>query len=312
MNDPTMDSHDDQKSSFHLKSYELHSDHFKEYAGSGELADHAKKWLLDDTVDAWRHQRMYKLMDPVLEADPGSTWLTVGDGRFGRDSKEIEKRGGVALASDISEHLLAEAKSIGYIKEYRIENAESLSFEENSFDYVFCKESFHHFPRPVIALYEMIRVCKKGVLLIEPFDLHADTSIRTIFFQGLKNGVKFFLGRKRETHFFETSGNYVYTLSKREIEKVALGLGLRMTAFAMLNDSYVKGAEDEKQSACGPLSIKIKRQIFFKNVLSAIGLVPHELMATLIFKETPDEKMIELLNKKGYELSLLPANPYLK
>jgi SAM-dependent methyltransferase len=42
-------------------------------------------------------------------------------------------------------------------KNFQKENAEQLSFEDESFDFVLCKEAYHHFPRPMIALYEMIR-----------------------------------------------------------------------------------------------------------------------------------------------------------
>ena len=66
-------------------------------------------------------------------------------------------------ATDIAEVLLKEAKEEGYIKAYSKENAESLSFADNEFDFVFCKESYHHFPRPMIALYEILRVVKRGL-----------------------------------------------------------------------------------------------------------------------------------------------------
>ncbi len=53
---------------------------------------------------------------------------------------------------------------------YRIENSERLSFESRSCDLVFCKESLHHLARPVLGLYEMLRVCRLSALLIEPYD----------------------------------------------------------------------------------------------------------------------------------------------
>jgi hypothetical protein len=71
-----------------------------------------------------------------LIADPQARWLTVGDGRYGNDAKYISNKGGHALASDISDCLLKEAKDIGYIAEYKKENAEALSFQDAEFDYV--------------------------------------------------------------------------------------------------------------------------------------------------------------------------------
>ena len=33
-----------------------------------------------DSVDQWRHDRMFSNLDPILRARPDATWLTVGDG----------------------------------------------------------------------------------------------------------------------------------------------------------------------------------------------------------------------------------------
>ncbi|MCX7986598.1 MAG: class I SAM-dependent methyltransferase, partial [Bacteroidales bacterium] len=60
---------------------------------------------------------------------------------------------------------------------YRKENAEQLSVPDNSYDYVSCREALHHFPRPYLALYEMLRVSKKGIIIIEPIDILAKMPI---------------------------------------------------------------------------------------------------------------------------------------
>ena len=41
--------------------------------------------------------------------------------------------------------------------------------------------------------------------------------------------------------YFESTGNYAYHISKREIEKVALALNYQYVAFKGLNDSYFSG-----------------------------------------------------------------------
>ena len=83
----------------------------------------------------------------------GEKWLTLGDGRYGTEANFLISNGVEALATDYSDNLLKIGKEIGFIKDYKKENAESLSFEDNQFDYVLIK-AFHHFPRPWIALYE--------------------------------------------------------------------------------------------------------------------------------------------------------------
>ena len=80
--------------------------------------------------------------------------------------------------------LLEIGNKIGFINNYSEENAEDLSFNDESFDYVLIKEAFHHFPRPWIALYEAFRVCKKGIVLIEPNDIYlAQTGLRKRIFR---------------------------------------------------------------------------------------------------------------------------------
>lgn len=53
--------------------------------------------------------------------------------------------------------------------EFEYANAEHLPFASGSFDLVFCKESLHHLARPVLGLYEMLRVCRRAVVFIEPW-----------------------------------------------------------------------------------------------------------------------------------------------
>jgi hypothetical protein len=57
---------------FQDKSYQQHSDHFKEYTQNSDKASHAKTWFEKDTVDAWRHQRMYQALDPIGFPIPSS------------------------------------------------------------------------------------------------------------------------------------------------------------------------------------------------------------------------------------------------
>lgn len=77
--------------------------------------------------------------------------------------------------------IFKKGKEIGYIYNYSKENLESLSFNNESFDFVLCKESFHHLPRPYIGLYEMLRVSKIGVVLLEPYDREINASLMMKF-----------------------------------------------------------------------------------------------------------------------------------
>lgn len=145
---------------------------------------------------------MYSMVDGLIH--PRDTWLTIGDGK-GMEAHYLKDKGiENVLATDISSSNLKIAKEkYGYINSFGEENAEKLSFKDKSFEYVLCKESFHHFSKPIVALYEMIRVAKKGVVLIEPND-----------FKAFKN--------RMFVNHFEKAGNYVYSISVREFEKITL------------------------------------------------------------------------------------------
>ena len=296
---------------FQDKSYQQHSEHFKEFTQKGKNAVHAKTWLEKDTVDAWRHQRLYQALDPILVTESQAKWLTIGDGRYGKDANYITEKGCDALATDISEHLLKEAKDIGYITKYKKENAESLSFNDSAFDYVFCKESYHHFPRPMLALYEMLRVAKSGVLLIEPNDPYITDRLSIILFSYIKNIIKKILGKEIIKHSFEVTGNYVFSLSNREVEKVALGLNYKAVAFKGFNDAYFLGVEYEKMSDKGPLQKKVKRSINLKNLLCKLGFLHYRKYVSIIFKKEPSKELLQRLVDEGYEIIQLPDNPYI-
>lgn len=104
---------------FYIKSYELHEKLWELYVDGAERSSHAKTWLKDDTVDHWRHYRMYNNIDPIIESYPNSFWLTVGDGRYGNDAHYIMQKGAKALATDISDILLKEAKDLGFIDNFK-------------------------------------------------------------------------------------------------------------------------------------------------------------------------------------------------
>jgi ubiquinone/menaquinone biosynthesis C-methylase UbiE len=296
---------------FEERSYQRHAEHMQQYGAGSASAQHARTWLDEGTVDYWRHLRMYRLLDPLLQADPGARWLTVGDGRYGKDAKYLQDHGADALATDISDVLLKESFEAGAIAAYSQQNAEHLSLPDASFDYAFCKESYHHFPRPALALYEMLRVARKAVVLVEPNDRHAGDSALLLLSGRLRALIKRVLGMKPSRHGFEDSGNYVFTISRRDIEKVALGLDYRAVAFRGLNDAFLPGAELERYDARGPVQRSLRRRIFWVDLLCRVGLMEHGLLSAIIFKARPEPAMAEALRAAGYEIVSLPENPYL-
>lgn len=293
-------------------SYKKHTEEFNTQDEASVKKQ--ESWFDESTIDYWRHFRMVEPVSPLLKLNPQSKWLTVGDGRFGLDSiklKKIEPNIKI-VASDISPYLLEKAKNRGIISEYSVENAEKLSFSDESFDYVFCKEAYHHFPRPYIAVYEMLRVSKKAIIFSEPND-HMDVGLLGTITTRVKNIVKRVLGKAvlHHDHFkFEESGNYIYSVSRREIEKIALAINLRVVAVKYLNDYYEKGVEFQKADSDNTLFKKVTKEINKKDLLSKIGYAPYGGIIAIIFKQNPSEAERVELKNNGFCIIDLPLNPY--
>lgn len=296
---------------FRKLSYERHEKEYLDYASAGEKEKHAKTWFKEDTIDAWRFMRIHKLIDPLFEAYPDANWFTVGDGRYGKDAHYIQEKGVKVLASDISDVLLKEAKATGYIENYRKENAESLSFADNEFDFTFCKEAYHHFPRPMIALYEMLRVSRLGVVLMEPNDKYIDSSHKMLLGRNIENFARRLIGKKVSKHHFEESGNYAYSISMREIEKIALGLNLSTIAFRGMNDYYERGVEYVQADDKNRLFKKVRRIIKLRDVLCELKLLQYGLLIVIIFKSDISHTFKHNLESFGYRITSLPRNPYI-
>ena len=256
---------------------------------------------------------MFSLIDPLLEEFKGASWLTVGDGTYGTASIYIKRKGGQALPVDLHVSLLELAKDHGLIQEFRKENAEGLSFDDHSFDFAFCKEAFHHFPRPYLAMYEMLRVSKKAVILCEPADWLPSPIPRRIL-QLIKNRIKSSVNHKPphpDTGNFEEVGNYVYSISEREIQKAALGLNLPTVALKRFHDVYLEGVEFEKADQKSRLLKKIKRDISRNEWLSCLGLSTRGHMVAIIFKEPLSPAFRAKLGRSGFDVIDLPKNPYI-
>ncbi len=292
------------------KSHLAHENHMKNLAHEKEQRLFVLK--NKDCYAYWIHTVTLDLMSPFL--DRQNTWLTIGDYN-GFEAQYFKEHNQKVVASDISETFLKIASEEGLIDEYRKENVEHINLEENSFDYVSCREAFHHFPRAYLGLYEMIRVAKKGVIIVEPID----PLISMPLMMWLKNICDkfnpFLINKIWKNRFsWETVGNYVFKISEREIEKMAMGIGLPCIAFSksnILNSNLV-----EKNAFEVPINKKLQKKARSRNRLrdffSMLGIIPYNTLCAVVFKEMPDEQLQKGLREKGYSIIPLPPNPYLK
>ena len=110
--------------------------------------------------------------------------------------------------SDYAQNAVETAKRSLGVEEGSVQDNEHLTFDGNQFDYSFVAASLHHLPRPILGLYELLRVAKKGVIVIEPNDsLAARIATR--------------LGLATE---IEESGNYVFRLSRHDVDRISKSL----------------------------------------------------------------------------------------
>jgi ubiquinone/menaquinone biosynthesis C-methylase UbiE len=247
-------------------------------------------WLDNHTYDTWRHKRMYALLDSIINVK--DSWLTIGDGRYGSDAHYLFEKGvEKVMASDISDALLKTAKKHRYFPRYKEINAEAISLKDNSYDFILCKESYHHFPRPMVALYEMIRVAKKGVVLIEPNDTKA-------------------LVNKRYENSFEEVGNYKYPISIREIEKVTSAIGLKHFAYKGLDDIYLPQGGLLDISALNIDIIRVKFILWLMDILYRLGVREKSVVCLVIFKLPPQKNLIDMMVNQGFNFIINKDNPY--
>ena len=255
------------------------------------------------SIDAWRHDRMYDFILPLIQNDPDASWVTIGDGRFGSDAFSLGDRGAKVLATSLTDDSLKIAKDKGFIKNYKAINAEKIDLPDNSYDYVFCKEAYHHFPRPPIAFYEMLRVARKAVILIEP----QRTRIRLL--DTAKSLIKKLI-RGDKTELFEESGNYIYRTNTDQIKDMMLALNMRTISYKRFNDFFHpkisrKDKSDKKAWYLTKLGIGIQ------DGFSALRLMDYGLACVVVFQENANPNLSKILKNTGYKKETLPKNPYI-
>lgn len=147
-----------------------------------------------------------------LKKDFGSV-LALGANH--REAEELTKfpfkkivLSGISPANEETKEIIKKDKRVSY----RIEDMEKISFKNRSFDLVFVKEAIHHVPRPVLALYECLRVAKKAVIFIEPQE-----SLFGNILDKLNLSSKY---EKNQVGNQKFRDNFVYRWRKKEIIKI--------------------------------------------------------------------------------------------
>lgn len=230
-------------------------------------------------------------LEPFVATLAKQTIVTVCDGRA-VESGFMKEYGLKVTATDLSINHLKEAWKRGNIHHFSQENAEKLSFKDASFDWGAVKAGLHHLPRPMLGLYELLRVARHGIILMEGHDGLALRKIRRFWFS------------ERD---WEESGNYVYRFTQREIEKVCLSLNLPMYA---VRTRFLPWNRRQERCKKGTLGYRLRKRGYglFNKLFSSHG----NTFTALLFKKPASEEQKVLLCRSGFKVVSLPNNPYLK
>ncbi len=207
--------------------------------------------------------------------------------------------------TSITDSTLSIAKARGYIDKYRIENTESLTVADNSLDFVFCKESYHHSPRPPLAFYEMLRVARRAAILIEPQD--SSPRIMNLAKTLLKRFVRGDVPCPFEGN---GNGNFIFKINPKELAKMMTAVNVEFHAVRKFNDFY-HGALSLGPYACWSFPAMVtKLGIAMQDLLCAMRVLEYGGATFMAFKKTPADSLTQSLRRWGFRCTRLPKNPY--
>ena len=112
--------------------------------------------------------------DSVLDIATGNGFLAF----------EFAEKVSRVIGCDMTEDMLDIAESIRKDREldnvsFEVMDAESLRFEDGSFDIVSCRFAFHHFTNPKKVISEMVRVCRNGGKIVLVDGLSSEDPVKS-------------------------------------------------------------------------------------------------------------------------------------
>ncbi|PUV23006.1 class I SAM-dependent methyltransferase [Sphingobacterium athyrii] len=300
---------------FNDHSYGLHANWYNTLYPEKEQKIKVIKSLnsYNGSINHWLQNLFFNCLNPFTN-NKNAKWLTLGDA-YGHDARYLlDQNIQDVTASDLDDSFLKVSHEEEFIKDFSAQNAESLTLEDESVDYILCKESYHHFPRPYAALYEMIRVARKAIIIIEPQDPISKMP-SLLYLANLLGRINDRTINKiwKNRFSYEKVGNFVYKVSEREFEKFAAGLNLPMIAIKKINPNFwFPGSEHIKADR----KEKVFRRILFRkkirDLFSNWGVLPSQTLSIAVFKNMPDDSLKKSLIEEGYRLVEIPKNPHIQ
>ncbi len=279
----------------------LHIEHWQSFLEDKSNVDLYSTWWDTSTVNHWRHVRFLQAPLRVLSSPlcKKSSWLAIGDGS-GHDSWILKNNGfKEVISTDIGTDTLRVSAKAGYIDRFEYANAEGLQYPDYSFDFVLCKEALHHMQMPYRALYEMIRVAKYAVVIVEPQDMFGD--------------IPCLAGPYHAT--YEPVGNFIYTFSAVEMQKLCFGLNLPFVATKNMIDVYIQGCEFQAAEDTNPFFMELKQKVAELESLATNGEIKSNYLLTIIVKDAPNDPdipdLVSRLKDDAWHVIPTNTNPHL-
>jgi ubiquinone/menaquinone biosynthesis C-methylase UbiE len=120
-----------------------------------------------------RDRRLIKSLEVLKEhKEDISNWsVLISCGGVGGEGIFFKKNGfKYVTVSDISDNSLKMCNLFDPEIDTIMLNGESMDLPDNSFDLVVVQDGLHHLPRPVTGFTEMLRVARRGIVVVEPYD----------------------------------------------------------------------------------------------------------------------------------------------
>jgi ubiquinone/menaquinone biosynthesis C-methylase UbiE len=284
--------------------FELQKSHADNIYESNQTSDVAK--LYDDSSLRWSKSISVRDLLPAFATEQPQSILTIGDGSA-HEAVLLKSQGHTVTASDISVGRLEKIKDSGYIDDCLELDAESLSLQDNSYDFVFAKETLHHLQRPYLGLYECLRVCRKAICIIEPathYPSTIPTCLRQIFRRIARrpgSQTNPLLPKAR----YEDCGNYLYMFNPFELTQSALAMGMNFVAYRYSHE--VMRCPDGLQ---GDALEKWKKHKSRKHAFmdKLVGDAGRKLLTFMIFKSGIDQSQRKRLEAAGFQVPTLKKN----
>ena len=171
---------------------------------------------------------------------------------------------------------------------------------------VFMKETLHHLARPYLGLYEMLRVAREGVVLIEPHYNHL--ALHRIGVKWLvRHLLRRLIGRYRVPDFhvmpaeeYEASGNFVFRLNPYELAQIARSAGVPTLVLGYSHFFYQTGCEKITGTALRELIAQ--KQCDFHRSDEKYGIDSRPLLIALLWKTPLSSDFDRALKENGFKI----------